>query len=99
DSGGDPRLSSPQLVEASVGPTLRFGRGAQPHAIHYAEGSIWVAGWDRSERGFVTRIDPDTSKVVARIRLEGGPGWETGGDGIAAGGGAVGSRARAMVGR
>ena len=59
-------LPSPEPSEPHVIKVLRLG-GIPVDGV-FADGALWVAD---SERSLVMRVDPDTRRVVARIRLTG----------------------------
>ncbi|MGZ8567312.1 MAG: DPP IV N-terminal domain-containing protein [Actinomycetota bacterium] len=65
--------------------------GAFPNAVAIGDGETWVAvsGDDGSGRGEIVRIDESTNEIVSRIQVEAAPIWETGGGGLAVGGGSV----------
>ena len=56
--------------------TIPVGRA--PVGIDYGEGAVWVAN---SSDGTVSRIDPETGRVVKTIRVGGRPIGITAGDG------------------
>ena len=68
-----------------VGPT------GQVTSALYAAGSAWTTSYAglHETRYTLTRVDPGTHSVVARIVLPGVPIWETGGGGMAFGDGSV----------
>lgn len=80
--------SAQKDIEPRVGATIKVGPRAQTNALLFAAGGVWV-GTHEANSGRVFRIDPATNEVVATIPLEAVPTWETGGDGMAAGAGAV----------
>jgi hypothetical protein len=68
--------------------TLDVGPTGQVSSLLFAAGAVWVARWDASS-STVLRVDPSTNEIDARIAVDGVPGWEVGGEGMAAGIGAV----------
>jgi len=60
-------------------------------SVLFAAGSAWTTSFNGldAERNTLTRIDPVTHSIVARIDLPGVPSWETGGGGMAYGDGSV----------
>jgi hypothetical protein len=80
--------AAPTDLSPRVAATIDVGEKGQVSSVLFAEGAVWVAAWRRSS-SFVVRIDPATNRIVARIPVEGVPGWEVGGGGMAAGAGAV----------
>jgi YVTN family beta-propeller protein len=57
-------------VQPGGGPSVELSVGAEPTAITFGLGSVWVA--DQLD-GTVTRIDPGTDSVLAEIPVGNGP--------------------------
>jgi hypothetical protein len=68
--------------------TINIGRQGQVSSLLFAEGAVWVTRWDGSS-STVLRVDPNRNEIAARIPVGGVPGWDVGGEGMAAGAGAV----------
>jgi len=83
-------------VENGAGPSEAVVTGTTqvaefPNAVAVGEGGVWISAPrnDGSGAGDVVRLDPSTGEVIARIPVDGLPGWETGGGGMAVGLGSV----------
>ena len=84
----EPSPSEPASVEVRVTTT----RVAEfPSAVAFGEGGVWVASCctDGSGAGEVTRLDPATGDIVARIPVRAVPGWDFGGAGLTVASGSV----------
>lgn len=83
-SDGDPATSA---VNARLTARLQVGPRGQVRSVLAAPGSVWVTayGVGGEEDSVLRRIDPSTNAIVATISLEGVPGWEIGGGGMAFG--------------
>ncbi|TMK47277.1 MAG: hypothetical protein E6G55_03780 [Actinobacteria bacterium] len=58
--------------------------------VEYGFGSMWVSSFDKSQTGWITRLDPTTGEKVARISTgDVFPTWEIGGGGMAVGDGSL----------
>ena len=75
-------------VASRIRATIQLASRGQATSLLVAEGSVWVAAYEE-DGSKLFRIDPATSEIVATIPVEAVPGWEAGGDGMAAGAGAV----------
>jgi hypothetical protein len=75
-------------VSARVTTTIDVGGEGEVSALLFAAGAVWVTRWDGAS-ATVLRVDPGTNEVAARIAVDGVPGWEIGGEGMAAGAGSV----------
>jgi Tol biopolymer transport system component/streptogramin lyase len=84
---------SPVETVSPVDPhaTATIEVGAFPNAVAIGEDDAWIAVTvdDGSGRGEIVRIDKTTNEIVARIPVDAAPVWETGGGGLAVGGGSV----------
>jgi TolB protein len=79
---------APATVEVRVTTT----RVAEfPSAVAVGEGGVWATSCctDGSGGGEVTRLDPATGDVVARIPVRAVPGWDFGGAGLTVSSGSV----------
>ena len=65
-----------KVVATIPAPVPSWGSGGG--GLTYAFGSIWVGGWDRRDGVVVTRIDPQTFEVQARIPMPEGRGPSVG---------------------
>jgi hypothetical protein len=81
---GPTRTDQPAFDPHIVASSPVAPRG-QSTAVFVADGSVWVTafGVESEKDHLLRRIDPTTNEIFADVRLEGIPGWETGGGGIA----------------
>src|SRR5207247_1248802 len=58
--------------------------------VEYGFGSMWVSSFDKSQTGWITRLDTTTGEKVARISTgDVFPTWEIGGGGLTVGNGSL----------
>ncbi len=76
-----PSVSDPIPIQSSPGSVS---------AVAYGFGSVWIASYDGSQEGWITRLDPTNGRRLARISTgDVLPTWETGGGGLTAGAGSL----------
>jgi hypothetical protein len=76
-------------ASASGAIPIQPGPGAVS-AVTYGFGSVWVASFDGSERGSITRLDAETGEELTRISTRDVlPTWEVGGGDLTVGDGSV----------
>jgi hypothetical protein len=76
-----PSVSDPIPIESSPGSVS---------AVTYGFGSVWIASYDGSQEGWITRLDRTNGRRLARISTgDVFPIWETGGGGLTAGAGSL----------
>lgn len=81
ESSTSTSVSDPIVIERSPGAVS---------AVTYGFGSVWVASFDRSQQGWVTRLDWASGEELARISTgDVFPTWEIGGGGLTVGNGSL----------
>ncbi|TMK28751.1 MAG: hypothetical protein E6G61_11065, partial [Actinobacteria bacterium] len=76
-----PSISDPIQIESSPGAVS---------GVEYGFGSMWVSSFDKSQTGWITRLDTTTGEKVARISTgDVFPTWEIGGGGLTVGNGSL----------
>ena len=74
-------VSDPIPIESSPGAVS---------GVEYGFGSMWVSSFDKSQTGWITRLDTTTGEKVARISTgDVFPTWEIGGGGLTVGNGSL----------